>query len=102
MKRITFFIFFVLTAVGVNAQTPSDTTKTTGKVSHMFKSGGCHTVIIVESKPEIILIPQTKLPKKLDKEGLIICFNYRRLRSPNPQGCVKGHMAELSNISKKK
>ncbi len=86
-------------------EAPKDATpKTIGKVSHQYKKGGCASVIVIQNLPPeepIVLIPKTPLPKKLDKEGMEIRFNYRKLRMPNPKGCEKGIPAELSDIQKK-
>lgn len=100
MKKNIFLSLFAGLALAFHAQT--DTSRTSGKVSHMYKKGGCPTVILLSASPEQILIPKDKLPKDLDKDGLIVFFNYRKLRSPNPKGCVKGNVAEITNITKKK
>lgn len=75
---------------------------TIGTVSHQYREGGCATVIIV-SQPEgdsMVLIPKDPLPEKLDKDGLVILFDYRVLKMPNPEGCNVGIPAEIINISK--
>ncbi|MGZ4097662.1 MAG: hypothetical protein ACXVNM_02210 [Bacteroidia bacterium] len=102
MKKTIAIVFFLGLFLFSYSQNQVDTLKTAGKVSHEFKKSGCRTVIILQSDPAVILIPREKLPKAFDKNGLIIFFNYRRLRTPNPIGCVKGVPAEITNISKKK
>lgn len=84
-------------------QTATVTGTTTGKVSHQFRATGCETVIIVDnaasSDPQI-LIPKDKLPKEFDQDGLVIKFNFRLLKMPNPEGCATGNIAEITDISK--
>jgi hypothetical protein len=92
-----------MSASGASPQETSETPKTVGKVSHQFRSSGCSTVILVKNINEedtLIFIPRLKLDK-FDVDGLEISFNYRRLRMPNPQGCEKGFVVELSEITKK-
>ena len=79
-------------------------TRTIGKVSHQYRASGCSTVIIVNTENQdkpLTLIPREPLPSKLDVDGLGIKFNYRTLRMPNPQGCLVGLPAEITDISKK-
>jgi hypothetical protein len=81
--------------------TPADKPKTTGKVSHAYSS--CGTVIIVPDAnggDPMILIPNDPLGI-LDVEGLELSFHYRPLKKRNPDGCMKGFPASLSDISKK-
>jgi hypothetical protein len=81
---------------------PGEKSQTTGIVSHQYRPA-CSTVIIVAEKgsaDSIVLIPKDKLGE-FDKDGLVISFNYRTLRMPNPDGCIKGIPAEISDISKK-
>ena len=78
--------------------------KTTGKISHQFRSTGCATVIVVVKKGEadtLILIPKDVLPTELDVNGLQVSFNYHPLRMPQPPGCSKGIPAEIINLEKK-
>jgi hypothetical protein len=102
MKARTILFVFFFTVYISNSFAQADSSKTTGKVSHAYKKSGCSTVIVVDSQPCLILIPKAKLPKALDKDGMLISFNYRKLKMPNPKGCVKGIPAEISNASKKK
>src|SRR4051812_13661920 len=75
---------------------------TVGKVSHMYQETGCATVVIVKSADgEMTLIPKDKLSAEFDVDGLMITFNYRSLKMPNPQGCNVGMPAELTDIAKK-
>jgi hypothetical protein len=80
--------------------------KTAGTVSHQYSEGGCAVVIIVkteEGQDPLTLIPAgTSIPSEFDKDGLVIYFNYRLLKMPNPAGCVVGLPAEVTDISKKK
>ena len=105
MRKIFFFIILFFSLQLSSQEPPKDAgPKYTGKVSHQYKKKGCSSVVIIQSDPpaeSLVLIPKTALPKKLDKEGMIITFNYRRLRMPNPKGCETGMPAELSNIQKK-
>jgi hypothetical protein len=81
----------------------AETPKTTGKVSHQFRPGGCATVIIVDTgnpNNPLILIPKSSL-NEFDKDGLEISFTYRKLRMPNPPGCIKGSPVDISDITKK-
>jgi|GEM_PF-1036707 len=84
-------------------QTATVTGATTGKVSHQFQATGCGTVIVVDNAgnndPQI-LIPKDKLAKEFDKDGLVIKFNFRLLKMPNPAGCATGNIAEITDISK--
>jgi hypothetical protein len=75
---------------------------TTGTVSHKFKATGCETVILVkQNDAEMTLIPKDKLDASFDQDGLVILFNYRTLKMPNPAGCNEGMPAEITDISKK-
>jgi hypothetical protein len=102
-KIITAFTLFIFSSISYSVKAQEPPPKTTGKVSHEFKKTGCGTVVIIENPAEtpIILIPRTPLPKKLDKNGMMITFNYKTLRTPNPRGCEKGRPAELSDVQKK-
>jgi hypothetical protein len=87
-----------------NVQETPATEKTTGKISHQFRSTGCATVIVVNVKNEtepIILIPREALPTRFDINDLEIYFNYHPLRMPQPPGCSKGIPAEITNLEKK-
>jgi hypothetical protein len=76
--------------------------KTIGKVSHQYRATGCATVIVVKrGEEELVLIPKDTLTNKLDVDGLEITFNYRTLKMPQPQGCMKGIPAALTDIEKK-
>jgi len=76
--------------------------KTTGKISHQYRSSGCSTVIIVSSTDgDITLIPKDKLPADMDTDGTEITFNYITLRMPQPEGCTTGLPAEIKDIAKK-
>lgn len=109
-KIITSFIVASFTIAGcktknsVNTQETTVPQKTIGKVSHQFRSTGCSTIIIVETKDTVnplILIPRDPLPKKIDKNNLRISFNYHTLKTPQPQGCDKGIPAEITDPEKK-
>ena len=73
----------------------------TGIVSFKYKADGCTSVIIMKTEDggESVLIPKDKLDSKFDKDGLEIYFDYTGLRMPNPEGCVTGIPAAISNIS---
>jgi len=76
--------------------------RTIGYISHKYKADGCGSVIIISDlnyQPEVVIIPKDPLPKEIDKEGVKIKFNYRKLKMPNPNGCNIGGMAEISEIS---
>ncbi len=75
---------------------------TTGTVSHQFRADGCSTVIIVAGEEDLILIPVKGLPAELDVDGKVLLFDYVMLRMPQPEGCMKGLPAELTNLSEKK
>ena len=102
MKKLFLVFVFATSCTFGYSQNGADTAKTVGKVSHKFKKTGCATVIILQSDPQVILIPREKLPKSFDKNGLKISFHYRRLRTPNPLGCVKGVPADITGITKQK
>jgi hypothetical protein len=89
-------------SVNIVDVTPSGTTL--GKVSHQYREGGCSTVILVnlenQDKP-LTLIPRDTLAPEFDIDGLVILFNYRTLKMPNPKGCSVGIPAEITDISKK-
>lgn len=80
--------------------------KTVGKVSYYYKSTGCSTVIFVftnnEKKDTLILIPKDPLPTEFDIDKLDVAFNYRRLRMPQPKGCIAGFPVEISDLEKVK
>ena len=102
MKKLVLALVFHCISVAAHSQSSTDTVKTVGKVSHKFKKAGCATVIILQSDPKVILIPRENLPKSFDKNGLKISFHYRRLRIPNPLGCVKGVPADITNVARQK
>jgi|WetSurMetagenome_2_1015567.scaffolds.fasta_scaffold331557_2 hypothetical protein len=83
----------------------TQSSKTAGTVSHQYSSSGCAVVIIVkteEGQDPLTLIPAGPIPSEFDKDGLLIYFNYRLLKMPNPAGCTIGIPAEITDISKKK
>lgn len=112
MKRIAS-IFSIFLVVFISCKTKKDAAvevkpvtenaKTLGVVSHQYRNTGCQTVVMVQSVTEagsFILIPKDKLGEfDIDKQE--IYFNYRRLRMPNPAGCLKGFVAEITDIEKK-
>jgi hypothetical protein len=78
--------------------------KTKGKVSHEFRATGCNTVIVVKTDDAanpLVLIPISPLPAEFDKDGIDLYFNYRLSRMKNPEGCMKGIPAEVTDISLK-
>jgi hypothetical protein len=78
--------------------------KTQGKVSHEYKATGCNTVLVVKTADNanpMVLIPISPLPAEFDKDGIDLYFNYRLSRMKNPEGCVKGIPAEVTDISLK-
>lgn len=106
----TLILFSFLSIIGckhkqhvvtsVNAETSTiPVGKTKGVVSHKFKTMGCQTVVIINSDGvEVVLIPRTELDKKFNVDGKTIYFTYRKLRSPNPKGCLEGSPAELKDV----
>lgn len=75
---------------------------TMGTVSHKYKSTGCSTVILVKQEDgELTLIPKDKIAKEFDVDGTVIMFNYHTLKMPQPEGCMTGIPAEITDISKK-
>lgn len=85
-------------------ETDANDTRTIGKVSHQYRSGGCATVITIKEADKeniITLIPSMPLAKEFDVDGLTIKFNYQPLKMRNPDGCSVGIPAEITNISKK-
>ncbi len=74
--------------------------KTSGKVSHEFKAGGCSAVIITSDG--VTLIPKDALKKEFDVDGLNVTFDYMTLKMPQPAGCTSGIPAEISNLGKAK
>ena len=87
-----------------NSQTVEQTVakgKTLGRISHQYRATGCNTIIVVESKDPLVLIPIDTLSQEIDKDGKEIYFDYRVSRIKNPAGCSHGIPAVLSNISKK-
>lgn len=74
--------------------------KTSGKVSHEFKAGGCSAVIITSDG--VTLIPKDALKKEFDVDGLNVTFDYITLKMPQPAGCTTGIPAEISNLGKAK
>jgi hypothetical protein len=85
-------------------ETPA-TEKSTGKISHQFRSTGCATVIVADIKKgetdTLIIIPKDALPSGFDVNGLKVFFNYHASRIPQPPGCSKGIPAEITNLEKK-
>lgn len=115
MKKTMFIIMLTISVVACKSKKEASSTvaatnstqtstvgATTGKVSQMYKAGGCSAVIIVkDGEHELTLIPKDKLASQFDVDGLEIKFNYRTLKMPNPAGCTSGIPAEITDISKK-
>ncbi|HNZ41774.1 MAG TPA: hypothetical protein PLI16_04255 [Bacteroidales bacterium] len=106
-KVLLFFVFLTLIACqsvrepqsGGQANSPSSVLST-GRVSHQYRATGCLTVIIVDKPGEsLVLIPYKPLAAQFDKDGLVLKFDYRLLKMPNPKGCEVGIPAELSNVA---
>lgn len=99
-------LFFIVSCNASKQSTGRESAdQTTGRVSHQFRASGCATVIVVESaNPDdaLILIPSENLPVKFDIDGMLLTFNFHTLRMPNPEGCMQGIPAEISDISKAK
>ena len=119
MKKFVLLIFVVILTFGMSCKTKHKSevsvtnneqktdisdTRTVGKVSHQYRAGGCPTVIIValenQDKP-LTLIPSMPLSLEFDTDGLAIKFDYHLLKMRNPNGCLVGIPAEITNISKK-
>jgi hypothetical protein len=78
--------------------------KTQGKVSHEYRATGCKTVIVIKTDDAtnpLVIIPISPLPDAFDKDGLTLYFNYKLSRIKNPEGCMKGIPAEVTEISLK-
>ncbi len=79
-----------------------DATKLTGKVTYLVNGNSCLSVLILDANQDtenkLILIPRAALADNMAKEGILISFNYRPLKMKNPEGCLKGIPAELSNV----
>ena len=74
--------------------------KTKGKVSHLYRNGGCATVVIANVDGNTLtLIPSIKFVDKFDVDGLAIAFDYRTLKMHNPEGCNVGIPAEIINVT---
>ncbi len=82
------------------AATSSAIGKTSGKVSHEYKAGGCSAVIVTSDG--VTLIPKDALKKEFDVDGLNVTFDYITLKMPQPAGCTTGMPAEISNLGKAK
>jgi hypothetical protein len=78
--------------------------KTLGKISHQYRVGGCASVIEVKLEGDEVqtLIPKDKLAKEIDVDGKEIYFNFLVLRMPQPQGCMVGQPAIITDIVEKK
>jgi hypothetical protein len=74
--------------------------KTSGKVSHEYKAGGCSAVIVTSDG--VTLIPSIALKKDFDVDGLEVTFDYLSLKMPQPAGCTTGIPAEITNLGKVK
>jgi len=74
--------------------------KTSGKVSHEYKAGGCSAVIVTSDG--VTLIPKDALKKEFDVDGLEVTFDYLTLKMPQPAGCTTGMPAEITNLGKVK
>jgi hypothetical protein len=118
MNKSVLFIIFLILVFGISCKTKHKSeatviknepvtnindTRTAGKVSHQYRAGGCATVIIVarenQDKP-LTLIPREPLSSEFDIDGLAIKFNYLTLKMRNPNGCLVGIPAEITNVSK--
>lgn len=99
----------VVVSFGQKSTSPSKTSiqlepegKLEGVVSHKFKKQGCGILVTVKvGGKKIFFMPKTPLTKDLEKNGLHIKFNYRRLRIPSPPNCEFCYMVELRDIEKK-
>lgn len=75
-------------------------TSSSGIVSLHYLKDGCGAVVKLRNNEEnLTLIPTPALDSVFAKEGLVIFFNYRLLRMKNPDGCLVGLPAELTEIS---
>jgi hypothetical protein len=118
MNKSVLFIAFLILVFGMSCKTKhkteatvnkneqvtnSNDTRTNGKVSHQYRAGGCATVIIIarenQDKP-LTLIPSKPISSEFDTDGMTIKFNYLPLKMRNPNGCLVGIPAEITNISK--
>ncbi|MBL7889591.1 MAG: hypothetical protein JNL24_08565 [Bacteroidia bacterium] len=98
-------IFTIVASIITSCKTKEATTssamgKTSGKVSHEYKAGGCSAVIITSDG--VTLIPKDALKKEFDVDGLNVTFDYITLKMPQPAGCTTGIPAEISNLGKAK
>lgn len=94
-------LFLTGCKTGSHSSSNQDPALVKGMVSHKYRDGGCATVIIIQQadvNDPIIIIPKDPLPKKLDKDGTKVQFNYQPLRMPNPEGCEAGFVAEIRDL----
>lgn len=98
-------IFTIVATIITSCKTKETTTssvmgKTSGKVSHEYKAGGCSAVIVTNDG--VTLIPKDDLQKEFDVDGLNVTFDYITLKMPQPAGCTTGIPAEITNLGKVK
>lgn len=90
-------------AVGTTAV--ENLTFTYGKVTHLINTNQCTSIIVINkdagSNNELILLPKDLLPEDLSKEGTELKFHYRPLKIKNPEGCLKGIPAALTEVTKR-
>lgn len=80
-----------------------DSSFTYGKVTHLINTNQCVCITVFNKKSnpsiELILLPKDPLPYNLNKEGTEIKFHYHTLKIKNPEGCLKGMPAVLTEIT---
>jgi hypothetical protein len=85
--------------------TTEDPSFTYGKVTHLVNANQCTSIIVINkdagNNNELILLPKDPLPADLNKEGIELKFHYRPLKIKNPEGCLKGIPAALTEITKR-
>lgn len=91
--------------IAVETTTLEDPTFTYGKVTHLINTNQCTSIIVINidagSNNELILLPKDLLPEDLSKEGTELKFHYRPLKMKNPEGCLKGIPAALTEVTKR-
>lgn len=87
------------------ASATDDPSFTYGKVTRLINANPCTSIIVlnkdVSSTNELILLPKDPLPEELNKEGAEIKFHYRPLKIKNPEGCLKGIPAAITEVSRR-
>ncbi len=70
-----------------------------GRVKHNYEGSTCTVIVSNNEDKDLLLIPISGLPEKMDKDGTKIRFNFNALKMQQPKGCLKGIPARLEDVT---